>query len=116
MQLSALLELADQQFQDLKDEKEFLRSNLENSKGKFESGAEMNIDSFFAFIDLYFPNRKFDYRYTKTLFIEIQKLGIDFSEIIAGINQMKNILNKVEFDIEGQKNKWSKNVALKNHT
>lgn len=113
MQLSALLELADQQFQDLKKEKEHFRTTLENNINRFDDGVDMSIDSFFAFIDVYFPHRKLDYRYTKTLFIELKKLNIGFQDIIEGIEQTKSMLEKMEKELEGQNNSWSKDVALK---
>ena len=113
VQLSALLELADQQFQDLREEKERLREDLDKAGLMSYKYLELNIDSFFSFMEVCFPKRSFSYRYTKTLFIELRKLGISFEEIINGIDLTRNSLNQIEEDLEGNKNKWTRVATLK---
>ncbi|WP_316787227.1 hypothetical protein [Pedobacter frigiditerrae] len=59
-QLSALLEIADSQFQELKNEKEnFKQSLIINTKGKksFDFSKDLNLDTLQAYLDFVFPKR-----------------------------------------------------------
>jgi len=73
----------------------------------------MNIDTFFSFMETYFEERKFSYRYTKELFIELNKMDISFKEIIEGVEKTVLQLNDIEKKLEGKIKEWTKVKALK---
>lgn len=95
-QLSALLELADEQFQSLKLEKNLFRASLTGSSAEFTATTELNIDTFMAFMELYFPNRRESYRYSKLLMIELINCQLNFSHLICGYELLKNHLTEIE--------------------
>lgn len=95
-QLSALLELADEQFQSLKLEKNLFRQSLTNSSAEFTPSTELNVDTFMAFMELYFPNRRESYRYSKLLMIELINCQLNFSHLIAGYELLKDHLKEIE--------------------
>lgn len=95
-QLSALLELADEQFQSLKLEKKHFRASLSSTK-EITSATELNIDTFMAFMELYFPNRKESYRYSKLLMIELINCDLNFSHLIEGYDLLKDKLEDIEY-------------------
>ncbi|SMD34705.1 ppGpp synthetase catalytic domain-containing protein (RelA/SpoT-type nucleotidyltranferase) [Reichenbachiella faecimaris] len=97
-QLSALLELADEQFQSLKLEKNLFRAALTNSSAEFTPTTELNIDTFMAFMELYFPNRRESYRYSKLLMIELINCQLNFSHLISGYDLLKEHLKSIEKD------------------
>jgi len=99
-QLSALLELADEQFQTLKKDKSAFRTSLITSQEGFSASTELNIDTFLTFMDIYFPNKQGSYRYSKLLMIELLKQQITFDHILKGYNTLSNQLDLLEQDLE----------------
>lgn len=97
-QLSALLELADEQFQSLKLEKNLFRASLTASAEEFTPTTELNIDTFMAFMEIYFPNRRESYRYSKLLMVELINCELNFSHLIYGYNLLKDELKSIEVD------------------
>lgn len=82
-QLSALLEIADGQFQELKNEKERFKESLivnKNGKKTFDFNLELNLDSLQAYLDFTFPNRsKMDER-TRELLDELIEFNLSLKE------------------------------------
>lgn len=101
-QLSALLELADEQFQSLKIEKNLFRASLGSSKSEFTPNTELNIDTFMAFMEHYFPNRRESYRYSKLLMIQLLNCQLNFSHLISGYENAEAHFQLIESDA-GQK-------------
>ncbi|WP_456460021.1 GTP pyrophosphokinase [Reichenbachiella sp.] len=97
-QLSALLELADEQFQALKLEKNLFRASLTAQSTEFTPTTELNIDTFMAFMELYFPNRRESYRYSKLLMVQLINCQLNFSDLILGYNSLKDHLGEIEKD------------------
>ena len=95
-QLSALLELADEQFQALKLEKNLFRESLTASTAEFSPTTELNIDTFMAFMEIHFPNRRESYRYSKLLMVELINCQLNFSHVIHGYQLLKNHLDVIE--------------------
>ncbi len=81
-QISAILELADEQFQAIKMDKDIMRNLLSAGETPFSDSTEMNIDTFMSYMDSTFPKRKMRYRYSKLLMKELLSAGIGFEEII----------------------------------
>lgn len=97
-QLSALLELADEQFQSLKLEKNLFRASLSAPSAVFTPTTELNIDTFMAFMEHYFPNRRESYRYSKLLMIQLINCQLNFSHLISGYDLLKSHMNEIEED------------------
>ncbi|AZB09969.1 (p)ppGpp synthetase [Chryseobacterium sp. G0162] len=100
-QLSALLEIADAQFQELKNNKENFKSSLIKSDKEgsdfFDIKSDLNLDSLQAYLDFNFPDRKkID---TSDLLEELKKLGISLEEIERYRVETIDILPKVEEEI-----------------
>lgn len=97
-QLSALLELADEQFQSLKIEKNLFRASLVSSRSEITPNTEFNIDTFMAFMEHYFPERRESYRYSKLLMIQLINCQLNFSHLIAGYETVENYFDAIEAD------------------
>lgn len=101
--ISAKLEEADEQFEDIKNESIEYREGLV-SKGQTEGeqvykNVEFNLDSFQSFLDYKFPNREKDIDQTRNLFNEIISLNIGLDEIIDGLETLKPFINDIEKEI-----------------
>jgi len=95
-QLSAILELADGQFQTLKMEKDALRKVLSMEGYPFSDSTELNIDTFMSFLDAHFQGRKKSYRYSKLLLKELLANSIGFKEILESYSKMSVYLADFE--------------------
>lgn len=95
-QLSAILELADGQFQSLKTEKDELRKVLTTGDYNFSDSTELNIDTFMSFLDTHFPNRGKSYRYSKLLMRDLLERKIGFKEILEAYGNVAAYLADVE--------------------
>lgn len=97
-QLSALFEVADEQFDSLREAKEEyvqqLISEEARASGRFDVNQEMNLDSLQAFLDFYFPDRKKGF--TSELLDEIIKFNISFADLTESFEQTKDILPFIE--------------------
>jgi ppGpp synthetase/RelA/SpoT-type nucleotidyltranferase len=101
-QLSALLEIADAQFQELKNNKENFKSSLiiSDKEGSdfFDIKSDLNLDSLQAYLDFNFPSRK--RTNTSDLLEELTELGISIEEIEKYRIDTVDILPKVEKEIK----------------
>jgi len=109
-QLSALLEIADSQFQDLKSEKEIFKKSLViDSLGEktFDLNRNLNLDTFQAFLDFYFSNRIKDIDLTRDLLEELTLYNIGLKELYDNYSKLKPYLDKIELDTAGKNGKWA---------
>ncbi|MDV7697634.1 hypothetical protein N6B72_11940 [Chryseobacterium soli] len=101
-QLSALLEIADAQFQELKNNKENFKSSLIKSDKEgsnfFDIKSDLNLDSLQAYLDFNFPDRKrID---TNDLLEDLKELGISLEEIERYRIDTVDILPEIEKEIK----------------
>jgi len=117
-QLSALFEVADDQFESLRNEKDKYKDQIisEEAKktGRFEIDRNMNLDSLQAFLDFYFPDRIKSLRGTSGLLDEIIEFNVSFAELVSGFEKVKEVLPLIEAEefedeeVETSKNKkWA---------
>ncbi len=114
-QLSALLEIADEQFDVLKQEKEKLKHNLITQKlgiSEFDTSQPLNLDTLQAFLDFFDPERTKNLSATSDVLGRIQKLGITFDDIKRGYDLALKNIEEIEFDIFGKKRKFAQVGAL----
>ncbi len=106
-QLSALLEIADSQFQELKNAKENFKSSLiidNEGEKEFDINKEMSLDSLQAYLDFNFPDRsKID---VNLLLNDLNKSNITFDLIDANYKKIKKILPEIEKEIV-HNGKWA---------
>ncbi|HYF67821.1 MAG TPA: hypothetical protein VD884_06790 [Ohtaekwangia sp.] len=98
-QISALLEIADSQFQELKNEKEDLRKSLIiESKGKknFDFSTELNLDTLQAYLDFAFPDRGKSLDSTRRLLDEIVSLNLSLKDIDQMKSEVQTIFPELE--------------------
>jgi ppGpp synthetase/RelA/SpoT-type nucleotidyltranferase len=100
-QLSALLEIADSQFQELKNDKENFKSSLIISKKGgdkiFDVQSDLNLDSFQAYLDFTFPNR--NNQEVDGLFRQVKKLKISLADIEKFRKETEEIIPEIEKEI-----------------
>ncbi len=104
-QLSALLEIADQQFQILKNERDVLKANLiveKNNKKSFDTDVELNLDTLQAYLDFAISNRSKGAKYTSELLDELYKFNISISEIDDYYSKIKNDIQEFEKELGNQ--------------
>ncbi|MFD2602404.1 GTP pyrophosphokinase [Flavobacterium suzhouense] len=104
-QLSALLEIADGQFQDLKNEKEdFRKSLISENKGVFEFDVmqDLNLDSLQAYLDFKFPRHSIAEKSTGDLLEEFIEYDISLEEFDKMCTEIEDILPEVERKIRGK--------------
>jgi len=97
-QLSALLEIADAQFQNLKVERHELKESLiiEDSYNQkvFDASQELNLDTFQVFLDFYFPDRPKNPNDNSTLFEELKSLQIPLQKL----NELTLTFNLLQYN------------------
>ncbi|MBA7502612.1 hypothetical protein ES706_01205 [subsurface metagenome] len=102
-QLSALVEIADEQFDALRKEKEEYREDLvsEEAKksGRFDVSQQMNLDSLHAFLDFYFQDRNKSIGDTSNLLDEIIKFNVSIRVLVEAFERVKDILPLMEKDV-----------------
>lgn len=102
-QLSALFEVADEQFDSLRKEKEEyieqLISEEARKSGRFDVNQEMNLDSLQAFLDFYFPDRIRHIGDISYLLDEIMNSNVSFRDLVEGFEKVKDILPLIEREV-----------------
>ena len=110
--ISAKLEEADEQFEEIKIESENYRekmiSDAKQKGGEFDKEIKLNLDSLQAFLDLKFPGRKTDIESTRDLLNELLENNIGFEEIINGYEQVLSFLDDMENETFKSKTKVKK--------
>lgn len=97
--ISAKLEEADGQFEEIRDSINFIKSELiskAKEKKQFDYSTELNLDSLQAFLDFVFPNRIKNIKQTSSLLTEMEQYSISFRELIEGFEKYKEDLPKIE--------------------
>jgi putative GTP pyrophosphokinase len=105
--LSALFEIADEQFDSLRQQRNSFKHNLSVlsiKKKQFDITQDLNLDTLQAFLDFYFPEHKKDSRATIELLDEIfwyndQKSGkISIKTLVDNYEKFHDELPKIELD------------------
>jgi ppGpp synthetase/RelA/SpoT-type nucleotidyltranferase len=107
-QLSALLEIADNQFQDLKNQKEsFQKSLVIDKKGikEFDFTQDLNLDSLQAYLDFAFPDEPKSENSTRILLQELINYNISLYSFNEYVLALGKFLPKIETEVLGSKNK-----------
>ena len=118
--LSAKLEEADSQFEELRTGVRIYQNNIQEKlaqaieKGE-EFNEELNVDSLQAFLDLNFPERKGTTGDTQRLLMELRKNKIDYNMLISLYNKAKPYLGQIEKETftKPTDGTWSKNGIVR---
>ncbi|MFJ8365871.1 GTP pyrophosphokinase family protein [Bacillus cereus] len=104
-QLSALFELADEQFEILKDKKEEVyKKSLSERLIDFDTQQEMNADTLQAFLDLNCGDRVKKDQYTAILLDELIKYKITFDDLVSTLEKFsKEEIEEIERETFGLK-------------
>ncbi|WP_341782743.1 (p)ppGpp synthetase [Pseudomonas putida] len=94
--LSALIELADEQFDAIKEEKTKISDSIANSLGIDGPSPELTSDSLVAIWQKYSPEREFQDSDVSELLEQIRLAGYDFKELVINIEKCLPILPKME--------------------
>lgn len=97
--LSALFELADEQFDILRKEKQnYVKSLIQasNDARSFDREQPLDVDSLQAFMDYYFPDRASDMQNTESLLNDLKNNNITFRDLIDGYDKTKAELQSFE--------------------
>ncbi|SKA00043.1 ppGpp synthetase catalytic domain-containing protein (RelA/SpoT-type nucleotidyltranferase) [Trichlorobacter thiogenes] len=119
-QLSALFEMADQEFDLLRSHKieyqqTLVRNAREDSKG-FDTSQPLNIDILQAFLDFYFPNRHRELKETEKLLSEMQKLKVTLKDLEKGRVLSADFMNEDEkASFDGKKGHQWAQVGVARH-
>ncbi|MFX0135362.1 MAG: hypothetical protein ACFFDN_17090 [Candidatus Hodarchaeota archaeon] len=105
--LSALFELADQLFDDLRRQKEEYRKTLISKGTKDIQVLDLNqppdVDSLQAFLDLFFPDRDRSTNATIELLEELKGQGITLADIADGYKKVEDVLESIEKELFSNK-------------
>ena len=114
--ISAKLEEADEQFQDLvKDigkHKTILVSGAKKRR-QFDKTSEMNLDSLQAFLDYHFPRDKKDIKETRNMLDEFLKLDITIRDLVESYEKVEPYLPHIAEPVMGLKNHLKQVGSLK---
>ena len=98
--LSALFEIADEQFEGLRKERQDYADGLvagkARTKSQFDPNQEMNLDSLQAFLNFYFPNRESVATDVPFLLDEILPLKLSIRDLENAYERGKEILSDLE--------------------
>jgi ppGpp synthetase/RelA/SpoT-type nucleotidyltranferase len=94
--LSALLEIADDHFDQLRNERENYQKSLKDNQGGFDMSLPLNVDTLQAFLDFYFPSRKRDLIATRRLLTDLKNNDINFNIIHEGWNKIESKFEELE--------------------
>lgn len=100
--ISAKLEEADEQFEELRNEiTNYKEDIVEIAKGKSLDTKEidLNLDSLQAFLDLAFPNKRKNIEFTADVVDEFLRHHIGLKEFISSYEKVKNYLFDIEKDM-----------------
>lgn len=100
-QLSALFELADTQFDRLREARSSYRERLSqkapsSEDPEFELDAKLNLDSLQAFLDFHFPSRDAAEEDTLSLFDDLKGAGVSLRDIATGYERIRSVITTQE--------------------
>jgi len=97
--ISALLEMVDEQFDKLREEKrQYLDSRTFKSRDGFEK-LELTFENFQKMLNAYFPYRVSSLNQSKRLYHDISQVEVDMKDLVNCIEKAKDILPVIEEDI-----------------
>ncbi len=102
--LSALVELADEQFDKVRQEKnDYILTLIDSSKEEsaFVVNVDLNLDSLQAFLDFYFSERK--QLGTESLLEDLREFKIDLKTLKEYVDKCKPFLKEIEKKVYGSK-------------
>jgi len=111
--ISAKLEEADEQFEELKKESEEyqkeIRKEVKEQGDKFDANIELNVDSLQAYMDTNFPKRLKDIEATSDLVDQMNEFGVSLKDLNDGWNIIKPNFSELEKEFVKDKrfNKWA---------
>jgi|JI61114C2RNA_FD_contig_31_8226774_length_1310_multi_3_in_0_out_0_1 putative GTP pyrophosphokinase len=109
--ISAKLEEADEQFEELKNEsrnhQEDLLKSAKNKSLTFSNDTDVNLDTLQAFLDFHFPKRKKDIKNTSKLLDDLITYGIKYGDIQEAYIKMKPHLPEIEKKIFANNTNYS---------
>lgn len=113
--LSALIEMADEQFEQIRNERrDYITTITPKSGEQFDLSQEINIDTLQAFLDAYLPEREKSKNATTDLLKELLDLDISFEEILKSYRKGKEFLaeaSRIQRNIP--KDKWTQVGAIR---
>lgn len=108
--ISAKLEEADEQFEELRNEVVNYKQDIVEivqDESKEDKEIELNLDSLQAFLDAVFPDREKDSSSTIRLVDEFIEYGISLKEFVSSYERVKSYLPQVEEDtLKGKNKRW----------
>lgn len=111
--ISAKLEEADEQFEEIKNESVKYRLKIiedaKRAEGEFNPDINLDLDTLQAFLDVQFPKRKKDISSTRNLLNEIHANNISFKKIIESIGKISPFIEDIEKDVYDSKKKVNPN-------
>ncbi len=115
--LSAKLEEADEQFEELvqgiwKHQTDVL--TWAEEKPGFDWDMEMNLDNLQAFLDFHFPEKQKDIKDTIELLDEILPLEITMKDLVEGYEQVRKHLPEIEKSMSNIRNYFQQVTACRN--
>lgn len=109
--ISAKLEEADEQFEELKNESTNLQEEiLKKAKEKtliFDNETPINLDTLQAFLNFYFPDRDQQPEHASILIDDMIKYNIKFGDIVDGIERLKSFFDEIEQKLLTNNRKFS---------
>lgn len=121
--VSAKLEEADEQFEEIKNSSEEYKAHIikeaEDKGGKFDPKMILNLDNFQAFLDFNFPNRYKDIDDSRELLNRLNELKITFKEILDSYEKTKDHLPEIErqifknFKVRSQRGEWTQTGVMR---
>ncbi|MBL7058778.1 hypothetical protein ISS03_05640 [Patescibacteria group bacterium] len=108
-QLSALFEIADERFEEIRAERiEFISKLKEHtlSTGCFNKNLDLNLDTFQAFLDYYLPNQEKNIKKSRAFLNEILPMGLSIKKLVENYEQAGYIAQDLKNDLN-IKEKWS---------
>ena len=100
--ISAKLEEADEQFEELmKEITEYRESKTipSDEAGNFDENLKMNLENLQALLDSYFPKRKRSIKHTRELLDEFLKFKISIKDLIESYHKLKKYHPNIEEDM-----------------
>lgn len=115
-QLSALFEVADEQFDVLQSEKSSYQDRVRDStdaSAGFDVHQPLNVDTLQAFLDYNFADRLGDHDFTADLLEEITQYHISIRDLVIGHQESKPALEVIEKNQLGSDDRWAQVGVLR---
>lgn len=94
--LSALIELADEQFDAIKEMKVEYKNDFSKSDQGFDDLSELNSDSLLVLRDMYFNGRNYNDEHIPDLLEDIRSAGLNLKSLVESIEYAMPVLDSME--------------------